>query len=131
MVFEFTDNRGCRCHYADIPEQSPADGYYPELIEVDTNSSNWEYSCCHEIAHALGTELKKNWATERSIDLFRRELFTWRLAKSYCKPRYIDDEYSIRCLKSYARRLGYNINWDKLRIIPVNTNKYLHRRLKK
>lgn len=130
MVYRFKDNKKCRCHYEDDGTPHPIGGYYPELIEIGTDSDYWEYSACHELAHALGTGLKKHFSVERNVELFRRELFTWRLAKSYCKPKYINDERAIRCLKTYAGGLDYNINWDRLRIIPVNTNQHLHRRLR-
>ena len=126
MKYEFTEKTLCTTSYE--TEGTLDYSYYPIKITIGKKEV-WRYSFCHELGHALTTKLKRDAYIETTRELFKRELVCWRLAKSYCKGKYIDDKTIIGYLKNYARQANLNINWDKMKIIPVNTNKYLSERL--
>lgn len=76
----------------------------PISIEIDNLKYCWEMSFCHELAHAILSAQRPK--INLGICRFRWELLAWRLAKTFCKPKYWNEQEAIRKLLTY----GMDIN---------------------
>lgn len=87
------------------------DGFVPTHIVMGTSSNN-KMSLAHEIGHILTAKYVTLDCT--GMEYFRVELKAWRVAKSFIKPKYWDENYAISCLATYCVR---KTNWKKFKII--------------
>lgn len=124
MKFEFAPNLGYNVIYY-IDRSSSSDELLPTKFVLDTKKTCWEMSFCHELGHALSSKIIKS-----RKDSFKEELIAWRLGKSFCKPKYWQEKEAMRMLMTYKDDASAKINVDKLKIISLNTNKYLIKLLK-
>ena len=88
---------------------------------VNRNHRGWRMHFVHELGHVLDQRLDLDERSRLSVSegMLRSEVRAWRIARSFCKEKYWDNDEAIRCLESYANRLDININWDKFKIIPL------------
>jgi hypothetical protein len=108
------------------------DNYIPQEICLAKNN-HLPMAACHELSHILIADrfkLKETFlyhddlrriSQQIALKTFCNELTAWRLAKSFCKPRYWDERRAVRCVKSYAGAFSrlLKIHWNKLRICPL------------
>jgi len=124
MKIEFSPNLGYNTlFYAD--NKKLKDEYIPIQLVLDQKKFCWEMSFCHELGHALSSKMDDFYNNE-----FKEELRAWRLAKSFCKPKYWNEQEAIKMLLTYRYNAPAWLSTDKLRIIPLNTNKWLIGKLK-
>jgi len=103
------------------------DGEVARGIVIDLDSKAWRMDYCHDVAHLLTLHLlNSNEYIDVSLKTMRIELTAWRIAKSYCKKRYWNEEESMKSLLTYIDdmpRQRQFINVSKLKkigIIPLN-----------
>lgn len=109
------------------------DGYKAVSIEIGMKAPlNWQMSLAHEMGHLLSIKYVDTYRSFfRQKYNFRREVMAWRIAKSIIKSRYWSEDIAINGLYQHAKFSGmlYNINWVKLKIIPLNQGiKIINRR---
>ncbi len=98
----------------------------PLRIEIGQKDRWWYQAFCHELGHAYTTLNKiKKVKDETPHESMKVELLAWRFAKSFCKKKYWSEKEALRCLEAYATGFNYKVNVSKLKIIPLNTNKWL------
>jgi hypothetical protein len=92
-----------------------------EVIELGVGTKFPEMSLCHELGHLF---LTKRFAFEeyknRQRLTVREEVMCWRLAKSYCKKHFWNEEYAKDCLSGYFKSCEVYVNLKKLKIIELN-----------
>jgi ribosomal protein S27AE len=89
-------------------------------IENGRDTPFWEMHLCHEIAHALlmyvGIDSEERAAVkertplqneEKIVATLYIEALAWKLAKSFCHPKFWDDEEAVECLNSYVMHYIY------------------------
>lgn len=119
MYIQYDNTWDESCLYHNWGGQT-GDAHYAYMT-VGTATPYWRMGLCHEIAHCLCSTLEKYHETKYVL---RREIIAWRISKSFCKAKYWNEERAKKGLKSYAKNWGIKVNWDKLRIIPLNTNRW-------
>lgn len=130
--FDFKDDTDLRIKYKcsdDIIRE-----IIPERIEIETKTEE-EYPTylAHEVAHVLTWILFPKLAKhgKADVELFREEMITWRIARSFCKPKLWNEHQALLSLKAYAHEFKRNvkgkiiyydklfpIDWGKVKIIP-------------
>jgi len=75
---------------------------------------------CHEIGHIL-----LGWSRSGGIGQIRCELLAWRIAKTFCKDEYWNEDEAIGCLQTYFDYHRYNHDASKLKIIPLKNNSFV------
>jgi hypothetical protein len=119
------------------------DGWRATEIRVSVGDSYSEIAYCHEIGHILTAHRFKFAEFEArelldtdiarktnlipaglmrslAVKLFRSEVIAWRVAKTFCKEKYWDDEVAISSLKTFEDTKDLpQIHWEKLKIIPL------------
>jgi len=94
------------------------DSYPILIIKVNKAFKFWQMRWCHELGHCYFID--KTLARKVTVSqIIRWEVMAWRLAKSFCKPKFWNDKEVIQSLKTY-KPYNYMINWKKFRIIPLN-----------
>lgn len=89
-------------------------------IIINKNSRNWQLELCHELGHVLLSSRFYSLYISAKMDVIREEVMAWRLAKSYCKPKFWDDTLARLYLKTYFDNFKIKINWNKFKFIPLN-----------
>jgi len=103
------------------------DGEVAKEIIVNLDSKAWQMEYCHDVAHILTLHLlDSNEYIDVSLKTIRTEVTTWRLAKSYCKKKYWNEQEAMKSLLTYIDdmpRQRQSVSVSKLRkigIIPLN-----------
>ena len=99
------------------------DNVYAEEIIIDKNDPHsWRMAFCHELGHVLSLKRieSQEWFDEYDIENLRDEIIAWRLAKSFCKPKYWKEEQAVSAIKKWAEFTGIKVNWEKFKLIPLN-----------
>ena len=98
----------------------------PTQIDIGKANNYWRQAFCHELGHAYTCLNKtKRIRDETPLETMRTELLAWRCAKSFCKKKYWNETEALKCLNAYAEQFRLKIDMRKLKIIPLNTNKWL------
>jgi len=104
---------------------------YPVSITIGLKDKYWQQAFCHELGHAYIAKLKtKSIRYETALETMRTEVLAWRFAKSFCKPKYWNEKEALNCLNEYVKHFNYKIDMSKLKIIPININRWLIDELK-
>jgi len=100
------------------------DSWYATAMLIDKSRDGWETEYTHEIAHLLLCKKTKcqDYEFGPAIHKFRIELMANRVAKSFCKDKYWNEENVFLALWLHAAEAGinYKIRWDRMKIIPLN-----------
>lgn len=93
------------------------DKVYPQYLQINYSSSCWQQEFCHELGHILLATLGR-FSLEKYKNnpryKIRIEMLAHRLGKSFCKPKYWNDQISIRCLQNYMDFYSMKYNSKKL-----------------
>ena len=79
--------------------------YRIEYIQWGQDHKTPEMALAHEIAHILIIIKRKrivNPETDTDTRVIREELMAWRLAKTFCKRKYWDDEQALKSFLTYV-----------------------------
>ena len=92
--------------------------YGAEEMVINKSDPKWELAFCHELGHVLDHLLKPNTCSS-SVEKFRQEVRAWRIAKTFCKDKYWDEDDAIYTIRVWAEFVGIKVNWDKFKVVPL------------
>jgi len=93
--------------------------YRAKEIVVNKSDPHWKMAFCHELGHALDHTIKGRGIFDPPIIELRAEIKAWRIAKTFCKDKYWDEDDAIYTIRVWAEFVEIKVNWDKFKVVPL------------
>lgn len=101
------------------------DGFQYYRLCVDKNSQYRAMFCCHELGHVLLCRTERVGKRD-PLSIVKSEIMAWRLAMSFCQPRYWNEQEAKESIRAHFEGLDnwleicQKVGFENLKITPVN-----------